>query len=487
MSASRSRRALQNQENEINQMGDDPAALKLIIARLHEQMEARNNSDDMQLRMAAVISERVDANQGQQFSTLAKAINKNQDSSHISECNYTSVASARIAFMKKCEDLTTGDDYKASCDAFRLKAKGIPNTMKEQTICETMSQTTWNEIVKAFTFKADKRFHQKQKKCTLERAKTRIANLTVASLEAHYTECLNDWAYIAYVYALAPAELDDMDKEDHADAFIESLPDADAELLRRKALKRRNDEQRFDLEEVYNVIYNIICARKPSVQPSNMDRIRQNRQRQLLQKRGFHAMDVSTQPEICIYFERGNCDRGNDCGFSHEQNPSRQAPDRDDHDDKRHRSDRRPCRDFQRGECTRGRSCRFFHEDRSPNDRRADTSNRRSDHRDYGRNDTRRGDHGDRRRRDDRQDQRQDSRREGEQRKRTVTCNKCGTSDHKYGPDCPNYAGCIRCDNNMHLATSCDQPCKHCNSPARVTCTKECQAFRLGRANDHNR
>ncbi|RYH15443.1 hypothetical protein EON65_31730 [archaeon] len=60
---------------------------------------------------------------------------------------------------------------------------------------------------------------------------------------------------------------------------------------------------------------------------------------------------------MCFQFQRGECDRGDACRFSHDTSGA-SAPPRGGGGDR----PRGVCYSFQRGECTRGDGCRFSHE-----------------------------------------------------------------------------------------------------------------------------
>ena len=55
----------------------------------------------------------------------------------------------------------------------------------------------------------------------------------------------------------------------------------------------------------------------------------------------------------CYAFQRGECDRGDSCRFSHEAGGAASSGPP---------AARGVCYSFQKGECTRGDSCRFSHE-----------------------------------------------------------------------------------------------------------------------------
>eukprot|EP00339_Tiarina_fusa_P017522 CAMPEP_0117060486 /NCGR_PEP_ID=MMETSP0472-20121206/42055_1 /TAXON_ID=693140 ORGANISM="Tiarina fusus, Strain LIS" /NCGR_SAMPLE_ID=MMETSP0472 /ASSEMBLY_ACC=CAM_ASM_000603 /LENGTH=65 /DNA_ID=CAMNT_0004778681 /DNA_START=11 /DNA_END=204 /DNA_ORIENTATION=+ len=57
----------------------------------------------------------------------------------------------------------------------------------------------------------------------------------------------------------------------------------------------------------------------------------------------------------CYAFQRGECDRGSSCRFSHDENFDESAP--------RQQRSAGACYAFQRGECDRGDGCRFSHEE----------------------------------------------------------------------------------------------------------------------------
>ncbi len=69
---------------------------------------------------------------------------------------------------------------------------------------------------------------------------------------------------------------------------------------------------------------------------------------------------------ICYAFQRGECDRGSGCRFSHDTNggdrTEREWRDRSDGDRPQRSSSSQVCYKFQKGECTYGDSCRFSHE-----------------------------------------------------------------------------------------------------------------------------
>ena len=130
-----------------------------------------------------------------------------------------------------------------------------------------------------------------------------------------------------------------------------------------------------------------------------------------------------------------------------------------------------PCRDFARGTCERGPNCRFSHDNPGPpgNPPPATTNEAPSDrtctnfirgHCRFGTNCRFR-------------------------HTRSELCRKCGTDGHQYGPNCPQYSGCYRC-NGPHYASKCASACPSCQAPGRSPCMSNCskkptsQLFRRG-------
>ena len=69
----------------------------------------------------------------------------------------------------------------------------------------------------------------------------------------------------------------------------------------------------------------------------------------------------------------------------------------------------------------------------------------------------------------------------------TLTCKVCNMNTHLYGPLCPRYSGCNRCDDRTHLLSKCPNPCSTCGAAAGTACPTTCpkapkgQLFRLGK------
>jgi hypothetical protein len=124
----------------------------------------------------------------------------------------------------------------------------------------------------------------------------------------------------------------------------------------------------------------------------------------------------------CRDFARGLCDRGTSCRYSHANPgpPSTPPP--------AHKTSDRVCSHFLKGQCKFGSNCRFRH---SGNE----------------------------------------------------TCRFCEKPGHQYGPTCPNYKGCYRCEGKDHFASKCPTACNECKAPAQRTCMPNCPkkpVFRRG-------
>jgi U4/U6.U5 tri-snRNP-associated protein 3 len=104
--------------------------------------------------------------------------------------------------------------------------------------------------------------------------------------------------------------------------------------------------------------------------------------------------DRDIRSNVCFDFQKGRCDRGSSCRFDHVEGSGSKREfsrdgDRDRYRDSRSYGDSRSniCYDFQKGRCDRGSSCRFSHdgenEDRNrgsydrDRDRRRDRSPKR--------------------------------------------------------------------------------------------------------------
>lgn len=132
----------------------------------------------------------------------------------------------------------------------------------------------------------------------------------------------------------------------------------------------------------------------------------------------------------CRDFARGICERGQVCRFSH-AHPG--APATPPPSDQMMPPSDRTCTRFLRGNCRFGASCKFQHTN-------------------------------------------------------AEVCKQCKSNGHQYGPRCPNYGGCYRC-NGSHYASKCDIACSSCNAPPRSPCMINCTKkpvplFRRG--NPHN-
>ena len=69
---------------------------------------------------------------------------------------------------------------------------------------------------------------------------------------------------------------------------------------------------------------------------------------------GRSSTSAAKSSGACFAFQRGECDRGDSCRFSHTEGGEAAEP--------RAPKPRGACFDFQKGACERGDSCRFSHE-----------------------------------------------------------------------------------------------------------------------------
>ena len=202
------------------------------------------------------------------------------------------------------------------------------------------------------------------------------------------------------------------------------------------------------------------------------------------QRKPFATMTSVRNP--CKFFERGQCDGGEDCEFDHIT--TKQTP---------------HCRDHKHGHCRRGAACPFLHVEPTWNEQRSPrTEPRRDDRRDTRRDDTRDHKHKrhdrheyDRERHSDERepkrtsrenDQRDSPKRRENDRDKHSYCMRCEKKGHHYGPSCPEYGGCKRCGDMKHLVKQCDKACTSCDASAKTQCNSRCKnaAFRLGHEKD---
>ena len=342
---------------------------------------------------------------------VARSLSNWNKVSKIKKCDYGASGLQRTAFIKRCMDDCTGNDYEEAWNVMIAKCPDVPNqckaivsTIREQGV-HTITKDEFKLIAKLFVFR-------KRASCAdkiVEEALDQIRKQGTRGREdihEFYGLARKTWNCVLLAYELEAITDDEFESEPVISApsraatndFVRHWASGLTKNVREHVFLKKLQSKSFTLEDAYN-------SAQDKIESQAFNDESPNEQAQPARKRKFTTSNFMTmtptapkrREKQCFFYEKGTCRKGNSCNFLHEKTQQTAVS----------------------------------------------SQNRAPKHSTYEVVDS-------------------------------DACKACESTDHIYSSECPNFTGCYRCDSKDHRVRNCPETCSSCQAEAGTPCAKTC-------------
>ena len=257
--------------------------------------------------------------------TMARGMATANYMKEIKMCGYESTGLQRIAFLSKCEDRRSGDEYDDAWTCVMTRSSDVPPECK--MIAESCIREQGKMTYEAYRSMASKFIFRKRTTSAddiAEEAVTLMENygsVKGSKINEYYGVARKAWSSVLYAYDLeekdaVPARAT---KESFLKEWSENLMPNVKKYVRLQRVQARNQQREFTIEDANNAAQDYMnCSTDEEPLAVTRDSLRKSNMLAIVRKPNRPNMRNSSNTK-CIFFERGQCRRGENCNFSHDK------------------------------------------------------------------------------------------------------------------------------------------------------------------------